>query len=93
MWLSQKKLFCKPAIVILFNIVVLLSCILSSCMPYSIISFASFGAVFGAPIAGAVFALELLAIGRIKCDASSLCFIASMLADITCAAYGIQRTA
>jgi H+/Cl- antiporter ClcA len=53
---------------------------------------AGFGAVFGTPVAGAVFALEVLAIGRIKYDALMPCFIASVLADITCAAWGIHHT-
>lgn len=53
---------------------------------------AGFGAVFGTPIAGAVFAMEVLAIGRIKYEALIPCFIASVLADITCAAYGIHHT-
>ena len=53
---------------------------------------AGFGAVFGTPIAGAVFAMEVLAIGRIKYDALIPCFIASLLADITCSAYGIHHT-
>lgn len=53
---------------------------------------AGFGAVFGTPIAGAVFAMEVLAIGRIKYDALIPCFIASILADITCTTYGIQHT-
>ena len=53
---------------------------------------AGFGAVFGTPIAGAVFALEVLAIGRIKYDALLPCLIASMLADIACSAYGIHHT-
>jgi H+/Cl- antiporter ClcA len=53
---------------------------------------AGFGAVFGTPIAGTIFALEVLAIGRIKYDALIPCFIASVLADITCSAYGIHHT-
>ncbi|MCU7552322.1 voltage-gated chloride channel family protein [Chitinophagaceae bacterium LB-8] len=53
---------------------------------------AGFGAVFGTPIAGAIFALEVLSAGRIKYDALLPCFIASLLADFTCAAYGIQHT-
>jgi H+/Cl- antiporter ClcA len=51
-----------------------------------------FGAVFGTPIAGAVFAMEVLAIGRIKYDALLPCLAASVLADITCTAYGIHHT-
>lgn len=54
---------------------------------------AGFGAVFGTPVTGAIFAMEVLAIGRIKYDALIPCFIASVLADITCAAYGIHHTA
>lgn len=53
---------------------------------------AGFGAVFGTPVTGAIFAMEVLAIGRIKYDALIPCFIASVLADITCAAYGIHHT-
>jgi H+/Cl- antiporter ClcA len=36
--------------------------------------------------------MEVLAIGRIKYDALMPCFIASVLADITCSAYGIGHT-
>jgi H+/Cl- antiporter ClcA len=53
---------------------------------------AGFGAVFGTPIAGAIFALEVLAIGRIKYDALFPCFVAAVLADIVCSAYGITHT-
>lgn len=53
---------------------------------------AGFGAVFGTPIAGTIFALEVLAIGRIKYDALLPSFFAAMLADIVCTMYGIQHT-
>jgi H+/Cl- antiporter ClcA len=53
---------------------------------------AGFGAVFGTPIAGAIFAMEVLAMGRIKYDALLPCFIASLLADFTCSAYSIHHT-
>lgn len=53
---------------------------------------AGFGAVFGTPVAGAIFALEVLAIGRIKYDALIPCLIAAIVADITCSAYGIHHT-
>ncbi|MBS1624703.1 MAG: voltage-gated chloride channel family protein [Bacteroidetes bacterium] len=52
---------------------------------------AGFGAVFGTPVTGAIFALEVLTIGRIKYDALIPCFIASVLADITCGACGIHH--
>jgi H+/Cl- antiporter ClcA len=53
---------------------------------------AGFGAVFGTPITGAIFAMEVLAIGRIKYDALIPCLIASVLADVTCTLYGIHHT-
>lgn len=54
---------------------------------------AGFGAVFGTPVTGAIFALEVLAVGRIHHQALMPCFIASVLADFTCTAYGIHHTA
>ncbi|MBO9564572.1 MAG: voltage-gated chloride channel family protein [Niastella sp.] len=53
---------------------------------------AGFGAVFGTPLTGAVFALEVLAIGSIKYDALIPCLMASVLAHIVCSAWGIQHT-
>jgi H+/Cl- antiporter ClcA len=53
---------------------------------------AGFGAVFGTPVTGAIFALEVLALGRIRHDALMPCLIASVLADITCSAWGIHHT-
>jgi H+/Cl- antiporter ClcA len=42
---------------------------------------AGFGAVFGTPIAGAIFALEVLAIGRIEYYALIPCLIAAVVGD------------
>jgi H+/Cl- antiporter ClcA len=53
---------------------------------------AGFGSVFGTPIAGAVFALEVLVIGRMQYDALIPCFIASLVADWTCCAWGVGHT-
>lgn len=53
---------------------------------------AGFGAVFGTPVAGTVFALEVLTIGRIKYDALIPCLIAGIIADITCSSCGIHHT-
>lgn len=53
---------------------------------------AGFGAVFGTPVAGTIFALEVLAIGRIRYDALVPCLIASLLADIICSSCGIHHT-
>jgi H+/Cl- antiporter ClcA len=53
---------------------------------------AGFGAVFGTPVTGAIFALEVLAVGRIKYTALIPCLIASLLSDVVCSAWGIQHT-
>jgi len=53
---------------------------------------AGFGSIFGTPIAGAVFALEVLVVGRIQYDALVPCFFASLFADWTCRAWGIGHT-
>ena len=53
---------------------------------------AGFGAVFGTPIAGTVFALEVLIIGKIKYDALFPCLIASIIAHLTCITCGIQHS-
>jgi len=54
---------------------------------------AGFGAVFGTPLTGAIFALEVLTIGRIKYDALLPALVASIIADITVAAWGVHHTA
>jgi H+/Cl- antiporter ClcA len=54
---------------------------------------AGFGAVFGTPVAAAIFALEVLEIGRLKYDALIPCLIAAVIAHITCISTGIQHTA
>ncbi len=52
---------------------------------------AGFGAVFGTPVAGAVFALEVLAIGRIQYDALLPCLIASLVGDVVCMSFPIHH--
>ncbi|ASW07338.1 voltage-gated chloride channel family protein [Rhizobium sp. 11515TR] len=52
---------------------------------------AGFGAVFGTPIAGAVFALEVLTIGRIQYEALIPNLAAAIAADWTCHAWGIEH--
>ena len=54
---------------------------------------AGFGAVFGTPLTGAIFAIEVLTIGRIKYDALLPALIASIIGDITVAVWGIHHTA
>ncbi|EGD60263.1 putative chloride channel voltage gated family protein [Novosphingobium nitrogenifigens DSM 19370] len=53
---------------------------------------AGFGAVFGTPLAGAVFALEVLAIGRMEYAALIPCLAAGIVADWTCQRWGIHHT-
>ena len=53
---------------------------------------AGFGAVFGTPVAGAVFALEVLAIGVVRYNALVPCLMASVLADMVCSAWAIKHT-
>ena len=53
---------------------------------------AGFGAVFGTPVAGAIWALEVLSVGRIRYNALLPCLLAGVVADITCASCGIHHT-
>jgi H+/Cl- antiporter ClcA len=52
---------------------------------------AGFASVFGTPLAGAVFALEVLALGRVRADALLPCLLAALLADQVCLAWGAQH--
>ena len=52
---------------------------------------AGFGGVFGTPVAGAIFALEVLAIGRIHHDAILPCLVAAVASHQTCLAWGITH--
>jgi H+/Cl- antiporter ClcA len=54
---------------------------------------AGFAAVFGTPVTGTVFAMEVIAIGSIKYDALLPCLIASLIANFTCNGWGIHHTA
>jgi H+/Cl- antiporter ClcA len=54
---------------------------------------AGFGAVFGTPLAGAVFALEVLAIGRTEYAGIIPCLLSALVGDWTCHAWGIHHTA
>ncbi len=53
---------------------------------------AGFGGVFGTPLAGVVFALELAILGRIESRAILPCLVASYLSHWTCTACGIVHT-
>ncbi|MCC6289512.1 MAG: voltage-gated chloride channel family protein [Chitinophagaceae bacterium] len=53
---------------------------------------AGFGAVFGTPVTGTVFALEVLVIGSVNYAALLPCFIASVLSNLVCDAWNIHHT-
>lgn len=53
---------------------------------------AGFGGVFGTPLAGAVFAMEVLIVGRMSYEAIVPCLIAALIGDWSCTAWGIQHT-
>ena len=53
---------------------------------------AGFGACFGTPLAGTIFALEVLAVGRIKFDAVIPALFAASIADLICVAWGAPHT-
>ncbi len=51
-----------------------------------------FGAVFGTPLAGAVFAMEVLAVGSVRYDALLPCLMAALVSDGVCRAWGVHHT-
>ena len=53
---------------------------------------AGFGAVFGTPITGAVFALEVLSVSRIRLTAIIPCLLAAFIGDRTVARLGVLHT-
>ena len=52
---------------------------------------AGFGSVFGTPLAGAVFAIEVLVIGRTHPAAFLPVLVAGFIGDATCTAWGIHH--
>lgn len=53
---------------------------------------AGFGAVFGTPLTGAVFALEILSIRKIKYNSLIPCLLSALFANIVCIIWGIHHT-
>lgn len=53
---------------------------------------AGFASVFGTPLAGAVFALEVLALGRLRADAFMPCVVAAVVADQVGQMWGVHHT-
>jgi H+/Cl- antiporter ClcA len=52
---------------------------------------AGFASVFGTPLAGAVFGLEVLMLGRMRYDALWPCLVAAVLADQVTRLWGVQH--
>lgn len=53
---------------------------------------AGFGSVFGTPLAGAIFAMEVLVVGHMRYDALIPVLVASLVGDFTCSLWGVQHT-
>jgi H+/Cl- antiporter ClcA len=53
---------------------------------------AGFAGVFGTPLAAAVFAMEVVAIGRMNYEAMFPCLVAGVVGDWACTAWGIHHT-
>lgn len=53
---------------------------------------AGFSSVFGTPLAGAIFGLEVLAIGRLRSDAILPCMVAAIVADQVGLLWGVHHT-
>jgi H+/Cl- antiporter ClcA len=53
---------------------------------------AGFASVFGTPLAGAVFGIEVLAIGTLTYDAIAPCFLAAFVGDLVTAAWHVHHT-
>jgi H+/Cl- antiporter ClcA len=53
---------------------------------------AGFGSVFGTPLTGAIFAMEVLVIGRVQYNALIPVLVASVVGDFTCSAWGIHHS-
>lgn len=52
---------------------------------------AGFGSVFGTPLTGAIFAMEVLVLGRMQYDAVIPVLVASIVGDYVCSAWGIRH--
>ena len=53
---------------------------------------AGFGSVFGTPLAGAIFGIEVLSIGKLRYNALIPALIASVVADMATKAWGVGHT-
>ena len=53
---------------------------------------AGFASVFGTPLAGAIFGIEVLALGTVAYDAIAPCVVAAFLAEMVTRAWGVHHT-
>ncbi len=53
---------------------------------------AGFASVFGTPLAGAIFALEVMLVGRMRYEAILPSFFAAVIADYFCHVWGVPHT-
>lgn len=53
---------------------------------------AGFASVFGTPLAGTVFALEVLIVGRMRYEALLPSLLTALIADYTCTAWNVSHT-
>ncbi len=53
---------------------------------------AGFGSVFGTPLAGAIFGLEVITLGRLSYDAIFPCLLSAFVGDLVCKAWHIHHT-
>lgn len=52
---------------------------------------AGFGSVFGTPVAGAIFGLEVLIVGSLRYEALVPCVVASLVGDFVCRSWGVHH--
>jgi H+/Cl- antiporter ClcA len=52
---------------------------------------AGFGGVFGTPLTGAIFAMEVLALGKISYEGVIPCLIGAIVGDYACSLWGVQH--
>lgn len=53
---------------------------------------AGFASVFGTPLAGAVFGLEVIVVGRMRYEAILPSFLSAAVASLVCHAWGVEHT-
>ena len=50
-----------------------------------------FGSVFGTPLAGTIFGMEVLTMGRMRYEGLIPCLVASLVGDVVCKAWGVTH--